>query len=153
MINQLIKNVHVYNTFIQTFETKNVYVHNGKFYYISDDLPLEADEVIDGNGKYMIPGLIDIHMHIESSMTVPSEFSQAVLPHGVTTVVADPHEIANVFGIRGIEATISNETTLDIFYGIPSSVPSTNSTLETTGGVIDVADVKQLLKNPKIMCL
>ena len=136
-MNQLIKNVQVYNTFTQSFEKKNVYIQEDKFYYICDDEPLESQEVIDGQGKYMIPGLIDIHMHIESSMTVPGEFSKAVLPHGVTTVVADPHEIANVFGIRGIETMISNDTTLDIFYGIPSSVPSTNEYLETTGGKID----------------
>ena len=92
-------------------------------------------------------------MHIESSMTVPGEFSKAVLPHGVTTVVADPHEIANVFGIRGIETMISNDTTLDIFYGIPSSVPSTNNNLETTGGAILEKDVIELLKNPKVICL
>lgn len=152
-MDQLIKNVHVYNTFTQSFEKKNVYIKEDKFYYICDDESLSVHKVIDGEGKYMIPGLIDIHMHIESSMTIPSEFSQAVLPHGVTTVVADPHEIANVFGIRGIETMISNETTLDIFYGIPSSVPSTNTCLETTGGKIDVEDVKQLLKNPRIMCL
>ena len=114
-MNQLIKNVQVYNTFTQSFEKKNVYIQEDKFYYICDDEPLESQEVIDGQGKYMIPGLIDIHMHIESSMTVPGEFSKAVLPHGVTTVVADPHEIANVFGIRGIETMISNDTTLDIF--------------------------------------
>ena len=152
-MNQLIKNVQVYNTFTQSFEKKNVYIQEDKFYYICDDEPLESQEVIDGQGKYMIPGLIDIHMHIESSMTVPGEFSKAVLPHGVTTVVADPHEIANVFGIRGIETMISNDTTLDIFYGIPSSVPSTNEHLETTGGKIDVDDVKQLLENPRILCL
>ena len=98
-MNQLIKNVQVYNTFTQSFEKKNVYIQEDKFYYICDDEPLESQEVIDGQGKYMIPGLIDIHMHIESSMTVPGEFSKAVLPHGVTTVVADPHEIANVFGM------------------------------------------------------
>ena len=153
MMNQLIKNVQVYNTFTQNFEKKNVYIRNDKFYYICDDEPLVEEHIIDGQGKYMIPGLIDIHMHIESSMTIPNEFSKAVLPHGVTTVVADPHEIANVFGIEGIETILSNETTLDIFYGIPSSVPSTNEQLETTGGKIDVEDVKKLLKNPRILCL
>lgn len=152
-MNQLIKNVQVYNTFTQSFEKKNVYIQKDRFYYICDDEPLVVQQIIDGQGKYMIPGLIDIHMHIESSMTIPSEFSKAVLPHGVTTVVADPHEIANVFGVRGIETLVSNDTTLDIFYGIPSSVPSTNKQLETTGGQIDVSDVKRLLKNPRILCL
>lgn len=152
-MNQLIKNVQLYNTFTQSFEKKNIYIRDDKFYYICDDEPLDVENVIDGQEKYMIPGLIDIHMHIESSMTIPSEFSKAVLPHGVTTVVADPHEIANVFGVRGIETIVSNETTLDIFYGIPSSVPSTNEQLETTGGKIGEEDVQQLLKNPRILCL
>ncbi|MFR1448801.1 MAG: adenine deaminase C-terminal domain-containing protein [Beduini sp.] len=152
-VDQLIKNVNVYNTFTQSFEHGNVYVLDGKFYHLKLEEDLESDLIIDGKNKYMIPGLIDIHMHIESSMTIPSEFSKAVLKHGVTTVVADPHEIANVLGIEGIETYMSNATTLDIFYGIPSSVPSTNSLLETTGGMIDSANVKQLLQNPKVLCL
>ena len=60
-------------------------------------------KTIDAKGKYTIPGLIDIHMHIESSMTTPVEFSRITLPYGVTTVVADAHEIANVFGVEGIK--------------------------------------------------
>ena len=152
-VDQLIKNVNVYNTFTQSFEHGNVYVLDGKFYHLKLEEDLESDLIIDGKNKYMIPGLIDIHMHIESSMTIPSEFSKAVLKHGVTTVVADPHEIANVLGIEGIETYMSNATTLDIFYSIPSSVPSTNSLLETTGGMIDSANVKQLLQNPKVLCL
>ena len=152
-VDQLIKNAHVYNTFTQSFEKKSVYILDGKFYHISATDHLECDEIIEADGQYMIPGLIDIHMHIESSMTIPSEFSKAVLKHGVTTVVADPHEIANVFGIEGIQAYMSNATTLDIFYGIPSSVPSTNALLETTGGHIDAANVLELLKDPRILCL
>ena len=62
----------------------------------------ETESVFDGTGKFVIPGLVDIHMHVESSMTYPEEFSRAVVPFGVTTVVADPHEIANVFGVEGI---------------------------------------------------
>ena len=99
-----------------------------------------SENVIDGEDKYIIPGLIDIHMHIESSMTIPREFSKAAIKHGVTTVVADPHEIANVFGIRGIEEFIKFKGNLDIFYGIPSSVPSTSSSLETTGEQITYND-------------
>lgn len=152
-VDQLIKNANVYNTFTQSFEKKNIYILDGKFYHISETDDLECDEVIEADGRYMIPGLIDIHMHIESSMTIPSEFSKAVLKHGVTTVVADPHEIANVFGIEGIQAYMSNATTLDIFYGIPSSVPSTNALLETTGGHIDASNVLELLNEPRILCL
>lgn len=152
-VDQLIKNANIYNTFTQSFELGNVYIQDGKFYHICQDACLESKQIIDAKGQYMIPGLIDIHMHIESSMTIPSEFSKAVLKHGVTTVVADPHEIANVFGIEGIQSYMSNATTLDIFYGIPSSVPSTNASLETTGGKIDQIAVKELVKNPKILCL
>lgn len=152
-VDQLIKNANIYNTFTQSFEKGNVYILDGKFYHLCQDTCLDCNEVIDANGQYMIPGLIDIHMHIESSMTIPSEFSKAVLKHGVTTVVADPHEIANVFGIEGIKSYMSNATTLDIFYGIPSSVPSTNASLETTGGKIDQNNVKELLKDPRILCL
>ncbi len=153
-VDLIIKNSNVYNTFLQKFEIKDIAILNGKFYYISNNITeLKSKKVIDYKDKYIIPGFIDIHMHIESSMTVPSEFSKIVLPCGVTTVVADPHEIANVLGINGINYFLSSETTLDIFYGIPSSVPSTNNNLETTGGEILENDVIELLKNPKVICL
>ncbi len=153
-VDLILKNGNVYNTFLQKFEIKDVAILNGKFYYISNNInELKCNNIINCKNKYIIPGFIDIHMHIESSMTVPSQFSKMVLSHGVTTVVADPHEIANVLGIDGINHFISSDTTLDIFYGIPSSVPSTNSNLETTGGKIEENDVLELLKNPKIMCL
>ena len=153
-VDLIIKNSNVYNTFLQKFEIKDIAILNGKFYYISNNITeLKSKKVIDYKDKYIIPGFIDIHMHIESSMTVPSEFSKMVLPCGVTTVVADPHEITNVLGINGINYLLSSETTLDIFYGIPSSVPSTNNNLETTGGEILENDVIELLKNPKVICL
>ena len=152
-MDMIIKNISVYQTFTQQFEMKDVLIENGRFSRIADELSITHEEVMDGTGKWMIPGLIDIHMHIESSMTLPSRFSQAVLPHGVTTVVADPHEIANVFGLEGIQSFLSNATALDIFYGIPSSVPSTSPQLETTGGFIGVEEVKELLQHPAILCL
>ncbi|MFR4987226.1 MAG: adenine deaminase C-terminal domain-containing protein [Lachnospirales bacterium] len=153
-VDLIIENGNVYNTFLQKFENKDIAILDGKFYYISNNMKeLKAKNIVDCRDKYIIPGFIDIHMHIESSMTVPNQFSKMVLPHGVTTVVADPHEIANVLGIDGINYFLSSDTTLDIFYGIPSSVPSTNSDLETTGGKILEEDVLELLKNPKIMCL
>lgn len=86
-------------------------------------------------------------------MTILSEFLKAVLKHGVTTVVANLHEIANVFGIEGIQAYIPNATILDFFYEISSSVPSTNVLLETTGGHIDAANVLELLRDHRILCL
>lgn len=152
-LDMLIKNAFVYNTFLQVFEKKDVAVQQGKFVEVADCIDQDASTLLDAKNQYMVPGLIDIHMHIESSMTIPTRFSSAVLPHGVTTIVADPHEIANVFGIRGIQAYLSSATTLDIFYGIPSSVPSTNPTLETTGGNITCKEVEELLALDKILCL
>ena len=149
----IIQNAWVYNSFTQSFSKKDVAIRNGRFAWISERIRENADVIFDASDKYMIPGLVDIHMHIESSMTIPTRFSDAVLAHGTTTVVADPHEIANVFGIEGINSYISNDTALDIFYGIPSSVPSTNSELETTGGIIGVDEVKELLANQNIRCL
>lgn len=152
-MDMIIRNAFVYNSFTQSFAKKDVAVKDGQFVWIHDHIEEDADVIVDGTGKYMIPGLVDIHMHIESSMSIPSRFSDAVLFHGTTTVVADPHEIANVFGLEGIQSYISSETALDIFYGIPSSVPSTNPNLETTGGIIGIEEVKELLKNDKVRCL
>lgn len=153
----IVKNVRVFNAYFKKFIHGDVAILDDKFLYIgkTDSENLKAKEIVDGRGKYMIPGLIDIHMHVESSMTTPFQFSQAVIPHGVTTVVADPHEIANVFGIEGITAMIKStkDNAVDMFYGIPSSVPSTTERLETTGGKIDVEDVENLLKIEEISCL
>jgi adenine deaminase len=156
----VIKNVHVYNSYLKKFIDGDVAILGNKFLYIgniSEDQYEEFDvkEVIDGNSRYMIPGLIDIHMHVESSMTTPFQFSQGVIPHGVTTLVADPHEIANVFGIEGITEMVnsSKNSAVDFFYGIPSSVPSTNKLLETTGGEITPEDVEKLLDLEEVCCL
>lgn len=151
----IIKNLKVYNSYFKKFIPGDVVIHEGKFIHIGKDYScrLKSDNIIDGSNKYMIPGLIDIHMHIESSMTIPSEFSRAVIKHGVTTVVADPHEIANVFGTEGIKDFLKEKEKLDIFYGIPSSVPSTSPLFETTGGEIGLSEVQELLSYDKIVCL
>lgn len=150
-----IKNVSLFQTVTQSFVTKHVYIKKEKIYHISseEEQKITANSVIDGQGLFMVPGLIDSHMHIESSMCTPESFSDAVLQFGVTTVVADAHEIGNVFGIEGLKHFMSAQTELDIFHGIPSSVPSTTTELETTGGVIALKEVEELLSNPKVICL
>lgn len=155
VVQLIIKNVNVYNSYFKKFVHGDVVINEGKFIHIGKDYKdrLTCENIIDGKNKYMVPGLVDIHMHIESSMTIPSEFSRAVIKHGVTTVVADPHEIANVFGLKGIDAFLEGNEKVDIFYGIPSSVPSTTKELETTGGRIGVTEVKELLNNEKVLCL
>ena len=100
----ILKNVMVFQTFRQCFEKRDVAVAGEKFYCVSPAISYPGVREIDGKGRYMLPGLVDIHMHIESSMTYPGEFSRITLPYGVTTVVADAHEMANVFGMDGIRA-------------------------------------------------
>ena len=153
----VINNVNVFRTFSKRFVHGAVAIENDHFFrFVTDIHQLEIDgstKVIDGKNRYMVPGLIDIHMHIESSMTLPGPFSAKVLEYGVTTVVADPHEIANVFGLDGIHLYLDMPTVMDVYYGIPSCVPSTSFDYETSGAAIDENDVAQLLNHPKIRCL
>lgn len=118
-IDFVVKDALVFMTYRQCFEKRDVAVAGERFFEVSPALCYPGAKVIDGRGRYMIPGLIDIHMHIESSMTYPAEFSRITLPYGVTTVVADAHEIANVFGMAGIEWFMGQKTDQDIFYAIP----------------------------------
>ena len=152
-IDLLISGSQVFNVYKKSFEKVNVAILGSKFFYVGNDITgLEPKEMIDGTGKYLIPGLVDIHLHIESTMLTPKEFSKGIIKYGTTTAVTDPHEIANVFGLEGVETMIElPDGPADIFYGVPSSVPSTP--FETTGGVFDVAEVRSLAKNPKVLCL
>lgn len=156
-VSLLIKNAKVFNSYLKKFIPADVSVRDGKFYYIDREQsqPFAADEVLDAKGMYMIPGLIDIHMHIESSMMTPGPFGNCLAEYGVTTIVSEPHEIANVKGMRGILEMISaaKDTPIDIYYGIPSSVPSTSEALETTGGVTDFASMKHLLEEKDVVCV
>ena len=104
----------------------------------------DSAEIVDGQGCWAIPGLIDIHLHVESSMVTPPFFADALLRNGVTTAVADPHEIANVFGVEGIHTMIdaSRDLDVDLFYQIPSCVPATD--METAGAAIGVQELEEL---------
>lgn len=156
-VDLLVKNVKVFNSYLKKFKDGNVAILNNKFLYIDNNknIEFEASSTIDGKNQYMIPGFIDIHMHIESSMMTPAPFCHHLSKNGVTTIVAEPHEIANVFGKKGIEAMIAAENSINtsIFYGIPSSVPSTSPDLETTGAILDFEEMKNLTSNPKVICI
>lgn len=156
-VDLLVKNVKVFNSYLKKFKDGNVAILNNKFLYIGNNknIEFEASSTIDGKNQYMIPGFIDIHMHIESSMMTPAPFCHHLSKNGVTTIVAEPHEIANVFGKKGIEAMIAAENSINtsIFYGIPSSVPSTSPDLETTGAILDFEEMKNLTSNPKVICI
>ncbi|MDI6806853.1 MAG: adenine deaminase [Candidatus Aenigmarchaeota archaeon] len=103
--------------------------------------------------NYIAPGFIDAHIHIESSMLTPSKFAEVVIPHGTVAVISDPHEIANVLGVKGIEFMIedSKKVPLKIFFTCPSCVPAT--TFETSGAVISPKEVEMLMKRKEIVAL
>ncbi|MCD6396087.1 MAG: adenine deaminase [Spirochaetaceae bacterium] len=154
----LFTNANIYNVFLKQWSTLDIAVLAGKVLYTgkAEKANISAKTIIDCNNKPLIPGLIDIHLHIESSFCTPTTFAAAVITHGVTTVVSEPHEIANVFGLSGIEEMIrvSKGAVIDIFYGVPSSVPSTNKKLESSGGIIGLKELEELIKNyPQIICL
>ncbi len=148
-------NGQIYNTFTRQFAAKEVAIVDGKFFQIADKLSddFKFKDILDLKGSYVIPGLIDSHMHIESSMATPTNFSETAIRFGTTTVIADAHEIANTSGIKGLKRFMDQPSLIDTFFAIPSSVPSTNPELETTGGIIDLEEVKELLADPRIICL
>ena len=102
---------------------------------------------------YLLPGFIDAHVHIESSMLVPSEFARAAVVHGTVATVSDPHEIGNVLGVAGVQYMLENaaQVPFKFFFGAPSCVPAT--TFETAGAEITVAEVETLLDDPRILYL
>ena len=134
-----------------------VAIAEGRFAYVGPDASHcigPETEVIDAEGRYMIPGLCDGHMHIESGMLTPAEFAAAVIPHGTTTMFTDPHEIANVLGLRGVRL-MHDEALMqpvNIFTQMPSCAPSAPG-LETTGYEITPEDVAEAMTWPGIVGL
>ena len=126
-------------------------VENGKIKSITSNP--NPDSHRDETRNYILPGFIDSHVHIESSMLVPSEFAKLAVVHGTVATVSDPHEIANVCGMKGVEYMIENGKSVPFkfHFGAPSCVPATS--FETAGAVLDSNDVKKLLKNDDIYYL
>jgi adenine deaminase len=112
-----------------------------------------AETYIDAAGRYLLPGLIDAHVHIESSLVDPASFAQLTLPHGTTTVIADPHEIANVCGLDGIDYMLGASEGLaqDVFFMLPSCVPATP--FEHAGAILDAKALAQRIAHPRILGL
>ena len=128
-----------------------IIVENGKIVSITSNL--NPDSYRDQTSNYILPGFIDSHVHIESSMLVPSEFAKLAVVHGTVATVSDPHEIANVCGMEGVEFMIENGKTVPFKFnfGAPSCVPAT--TFETAGATLDASDVEKLLKRDEIKYL
>jgi adenine deaminase len=120
---------------------------------IENDRIKEIREVNHTIENYILPGFVDAHIHIESSMLVPSEFAKIAVTHGTVATVSDPHEIANVLGVKGVEFMIENgkKVPLKFNFGAPSCVPATS--FESAGAIIDADDIKVMMENPDIKYL
>ncbi|MCB2197347.1 MAG: adenine deaminase [Bacteroidetes bacterium] len=120
---------------------------------ISDGQIKKIEEVDQSQENYIIPGLVDSHVHIESSMLIPTSFARAAVKNGTVATVSDPHEIANVMGVKGVEYMIENgkKSPFKFYFGAPSCVPATP--FETSGAVINAEQIKTLMSNPDIYYL
>lgn len=116
---------------------------------------VQATETLDLAGRIVVPGLIDSHLHIESSLLTPRRFAEAVLPFGTTSILSDPHEVGNVAGENGVRWMIaaSQDLPLRIYHSIPSCVPATSPEIEWTHEVFDAATIRRLATQPSVIAL
>ncbi len=147
----LIKNANLINVFTGEIYQTDIAIRRS--YIVGLGEGYEGEQVVDLEGRYVAPGYIDAHVHIESSMVVPREFAKAVVPRGVTTVVTDPHEIANVLGLEGIAFMLDQAKygLLSMYVMASSCVPATH--METTGASLEADDIRHLLTNPWVLGL
>lgn len=146
----VLKGGQVVNVFSGEVYRADVAVYRGVIAGLGE---YEGKRVIDVSSKYILPGFIDSHVHLESSMLTPAEFARAALPHGTTSIVADPHEIANVLGSAGIRYLLkaTEGLPLDFYFMLPSCVPATP--LETSGAHLRSADLKPFLTHDRVLGL
>ena len=145
----VVEDIQIVDVFTQDIYRSDVAVHAGFFVGIGDYKGC-GNKVIDGRDCFMAPGLIDAHAHIESTLVTPAEYSNASLIHGITAVIADPHEIANVAGVKGIEFMIESarKVPMDIYFMLPSCVPAT--AFENAGAVLKARDLVPLYQHPEV---
>ena len=146
----VLKNAKYLNVFSNEFLCGDIAVANG---VIAGVGKYDGKTEIDVSGKFVLPGFIDAHIHLESSMVTPAEFAKAVVAHGTTTVITDPHEITNVMGIDGVEYMIqaSQNLPIDIHFMMPSCVPATE--IDESGAELDCKDIDLYLDNKKVLGL
>lgn len=142
----VLKNAKYLNVFSNEFLSGDIAVANG---LIAGVGKYDGKTEIDVSGKLVLPGFIDAHIHLESSMVTPAEFAKAVVAHGTTTVITDPHEITNVMGIDGVEYMIqaSQNLPIDVHFMMPSCVPATE--IDESGAELDCKDIDLYLDNNK----
>ena len=146
----VLKNANIVNVFINALEKADVAIEDGIIVGIGE---YEGETEIDLEGKYLCPGFIDGHIHIESSFLCGANFEKAVLPHGTTAIITDPHEIANVAGIKGIKFMMetTENLSLSVYFTLPSCVPSTD--LDESGAILEAADLYSLYSSPRVVGL
>lgn len=146
----VLKNAKYLNVFSNEFLCGDIAVANG---LIAGVGKYDGKTEIDVSGKLVLPGFIDAHIHLESSMVTPAEFAKAVVAHGTTTVITDPHEITNVMGIGGVEYMIqaSQNLPIDVHFMMPSCVPATE--IDESGAELDCKDIDLYLDNKKVLGL
>lgn len=146
----VIKNACFVNVFSNQLSQGDIAITEGLFVGIGT---YEGRQVLDGTGKIIVPGFIDSHIHLESSLVCPGEFARAVLPHGTTTVVTDPHEIANVLGTEGIEYMLQATENLpvDVRFMLPSCVPATP--MDESGANLDYHAIDSFYDHPRVQGL
>lgn len=146
----VLKNANIINVFTNEILPGDVAIDHGEIIGIGN---YSGDQEIDLKGKYLSPGFIDTHVHIESSKVTPGQFARAVLPRGVTTIIADPHEIANVKGIEGIRYILeeSEDLPLEVYMMLPSCVPCTP--FENSGAILEAEDLEKLMDEKRVLGL
>ena len=146
----VLKNAKYLNVFSNEFLCGDIAVANG---LIAGVGKYDGKTEIDVSGKLVLPGFIDAHIHLESSMVTPAEFAKAVVAHGTATVITDPHEITNVMGIDGVEYMIqaSQNLPIDVHFMMPSCVPATE--IDESGAELDCKDIDLYLDNKKVLGL
>lgn len=148
----LLKNARLVNVFSLELEPTHILLAGPMVAAVGTEYAeAEAQAVLDLQGRWVAPGLIDGHVHLESSLVTPAEYARGVVPRGVTGVVTDPHEIGNVAGVAGIEWLMeaSEGLPLEVWITVPSSVPSTP--LETSGATLGLAEIEHLLVHPRVV--
>ena len=149
----LLKGGTVVNVFTDELEKANVLIEDERIIGVGDYSEADADCVHDVFGKYICPGFIDGHIHIESTMMLPAEFARAAVLHGTSAVVSDPHEIANVCGGEGIEFMLeaSEGLPLDMYIMVPSCVPATS--FDESGAELSAADIEPFYRRSRVLGL
>ncbi|HAF86066.1 MAG TPA: adenine deaminase, partial [Sphaerochaeta sp.] len=144
---------HILDVYNKEWFTSDLLIAEGVICGYAKSGKGRSKDVVDAKGKYLLPGFIDAHVHIESSHCTPEEFSNLVVPCGTTTVVADPHELCNVTGLAGLDYMIraTEGTALQAFFMVPSCVPSTE--FEHSGAILHAPEIAKRIGHPRVLGL